>query len=83
MSFVFRAGKCYQIEPIKNPSPVWNQDDINRAITYQVRFTALGVPEDRRRWLVPMAVWRRKNMGIRYDDAIEEELNELIEGTNS
>jgi hypothetical protein len=56
----------------------WNDIDISRAKTYEMRLMRLGMKEEERKMLVEVIVMKKKHSGLIYSDEIEEKIKELI-----
>ena len=56
----------------------WNDVDICRSKSFEMRFARLGVAEEERKMLVEVVVMKKKHSGLVYSNEIEKRLKELI-----
>jgi hypothetical protein len=66
----------YIVKP--ESTAAWSPADHGRAATLEARLQAQGLSEkERRRW-IPCLVWSAKIPGLRYSDAVERRMADLL-----
>ena len=71
-----RGGQLRAVSAIAT-DPIWTSGDYGRAVTLDVRWSAMGVSAEERGRLLPCAVWLAKFPGTLYSDGIMARLFEL------
>jgi hypothetical protein len=57
--------------------PTWNEEDWERAATYEARLQAKGVSETDRKFLIPCIVWSKKFPGMTFSNDIMKRIQDV------
>ncbi len=66
-----------QISPLTGDK-TWTQEDKTRGQTIAARWISTGISTQEIRDLLPCLIWKKKLPGLKYTDAIETRLDNLI-----
>ena len=78
MEYLTENGKVHNWKNKPEIDLTWNEIDIKRMKTYEMRFLRLGIEEEERNNYVYIAVMKKKHSGLIYSDEIEKKLKTLI-----
>lgn len=78
VNYLFENGKKYVWINKPEIDYTWNNVDICRAKTYELRLIRLGINEEERKMIIPMIVMKKKHSGLVYSDEIEEKIKSVL-----